>query len=134
MQLIRICMFFILLVFNQSSYAHFQSPITIKQISLTGNQLVKIEIGNETDRATYFDIELDGYIINSNFKVGAENNRSYSTMIQGIEPSKIQEHKLCSISSPKNGSNLRTRICTNIKLLYPKKKIEVLINGNKPQN
>ncbi|CCO56149.1 hypothetical protein [Vibrio nigripulchritudo] len=113
-------------LFSMAVSAHSQSPTKLKEISLTGHQLISVKIGNEEKKAAYFDIELDDYIIKENLKIGAQNSRVYSIVIRDIEPSVINHHKLCSISVPEKGALLRTRICTKIKLLYPKNKIQTL--------
>lgn len=76
----------------------------------------------------YFDIEFDGRIVLERFKVGGGRTRRYSTVIQDIDPSMVNHHKLCSISVPESGQFLRTRICTEIKLLYPKEQVQTLLS------
>jgi len=118
-----------LFMFSACSNAHYQSPIEIREISLNGSQLVTIKIGNDSNETRFFDIELNGGIISTNMKVGANKNRSFSTFIEEVEPSVVSKNLLCSISKPASGSYLRTRICTDVLILYPKEKIKALIEN-----
>lgn len=109
--------------------AHSHSPTVMKEISLTGNQAVQIKIGNQDNYASYFDIELDGLVIEEGVKVGANSYRNHTVLIRNIEPNIESKRRLCSISKPTNGSYLRTRICTRLRLIYPKDKLKYMLEN-----
>ncbi|ENM5790490.1 hypothetical protein V4V45_003972 [Vibrio mimicus] len=112
--------------FSFDSIAHSQSPIKVKDISLYSQYKSKINVGNESDDATLFDIELNGMIIETNFKVGPKKIRSYHVIIKDIAPNRVSLNKVCSISKPDGVYTIRTRICTEIRVIYPKDRINAL--------
>ncbi len=109
--------------------AHSHSPMAIKEISLTGNQSIQIKIGNQDNHASYFDIELDGVVIEEGVKVAAKSYRNHTVLIRNIEPNIESKRRLCSISKPANGGYLRTRICTRLRLIYPKDKLKYMLEN-----
>ncbi|TXY11504.1 hypothetical protein [Vibrio mimicus] len=112
--------------FSFDSIAHSQSPIKVKDISLYPQYKAKINVGNESDDATLFDIELNGMIIETDFKVGPKKIRSYHFTIKEITPNHVNLNKVCSISKPDGVYTIRTRICTEIRVIYPKDRINAL--------
>lgn len=87
---------------------------------------VKINVGNDSDLAALFDIELNGVIIETDFKVGPQKIRPYNVTIKDITPNSVNLNKVCSISKPDGVYTIRTRICTEIKIIYPKDRINAL--------
>ncbi|ENM5724023.1 hypothetical protein [Vibrio mimicus] len=119
-------MAFFYLAFPCESLAHSQSPIKVKDISLYSQYKTKIDIGNESDEFALFDIELNGAIIETDFKVGPNKTRAYHINIKDITPNSVNLNKVCSISKPDGVYAIRTRICTEIKIIYPKDRINAL--------
>ncbi|MEH0373371.1 hypothetical protein [Vibrio mimicus] len=117
---------FLSLFFSFDSVAHSQSPIKVKDISLYSQYKVKINVGNDSDLAALFDIELNGVIIETDFKVGPQKIRPYNVTIKDITPNSVNLNKVCSISKPDGVYTIRTRICTEIKIIYPKDRINAL--------
>lgn len=117
---------FLFLIVSFDSIAHSQSPIKIKDISLHPQYKTKINVGNESDTAALFDIELNGMIIESDFKVSPKKTRSYHVIIKDIAPNRVSLNKVCSISKPDGVYTIRTRICTEIRVIYPKDRINAL--------
>ncbi|HGH6016987.1 TPA: hypothetical protein AB5H59_004095, partial [Vibrio mimicus] len=60
------------------------------------------------------------------FKVGPNKTRAYHINIKGITPNSVNLNKFCSISKPDGVYAIRTRICTEIKIIYPKDRINAL--------
>ncbi|AMG04658.1 hypothetical protein [Vibrio mimicus] len=121
-----IVLHFLFLVVSFDSIAHSQSPIKIKDISLYPQYKAKINVGNESDDATLFDIELNGMIIETDFKVGPKKIRPYHFTIKEITPNHVNLNKVCSISKPDGVYTIRIRICTEIRVIYPKDRIDAL--------
>ncbi|ENM5936129.1 hypothetical protein CTB58_004022 [Vibrio mimicus] len=121
-----IVLHFLFLIVSFDSIAHSQSPIKIKDISLYPQYKAKINVGNESDAAALFDIELNEVVIETDFKVGPKKIRSYHFIIKEITPNHVNLNKVCSISKPDGVYTIRTRICTEIRVIYPKDRINAL--------
>ena len=116
---------FLFLFFTSSLVsAHSHGPLSAKSISLNGSVITYINVENLRDVPQSYQLYLNDKIYGSEFKLMPKGRRKLSVIINGLSPNSIQNHIICSVSIPLKKDLFSTRICTKVKTMYPKSRLD----------